>query len=190
MRIIAGDKRGAALLTPPDQSIRPTSDKTRGAIFNILAHASWCPPLFTQQHQVLDVFCGTGAFALEALSRGAGHACLIDQQKPALDLARANANKLGYEERCRFLSANATQLPAPPHGITEGFDLVFLDPPYHNNLVLPCLNSLMQGGWLAKNAVVVVETAKDETLTPPNGFMLKDNRRYGAAQVHFLVCAS
>lgn len=184
MRIIAGEKRGAKLLTPPDNSVRPTSDKTRGALFNILEHASWCPSLFQESKNVLDVFCGTGAFAFEALSRGAGQACLIDSAKASLDLARANAAKLGFDARCRFLGADATQLPAAP----TPFSLVFLDPPYQKNLVTPCLSALTAKGWLAKNAVIIVETAKDETIPLPAGFCEKDVRHYGAAQLRFLVC--
>lgn len=183
MRIIAGDKRGAKLQTPDNAFIRPTGDRARQALFNILAHAAWAPPLFTSATAVADLFCGTGALALEALSRGCGQAVLIDSSREALTLAERNAIHLGYKNRCRFLPADAARLPAATHPV----HLAFLDPPYNQGLVTPSLERLAAGGWLAPGAVVVAECEKNEAPTLPPGFSLADSRRYGVAKFLFMV---
>lgn len=183
MRIIAGKHRGAALTPPTDYSIRPTSDKVRGAIFNILQHASWAPFFFEESQSVLDVFCGTGAFGLEALSRGIGKAAFIDKAPASLKLARSNAEKLKCATQCRFMQEDASSLPAAPHA----FDLVFLDPPYRQNLLPQALAQLRAKGWLHAKSVVVAETAKDEKLAAPDGLSIMDERAYGETRAFFLM---
>lgn len=182
MRIIAGTHRGRALQTPQDGAVRPTSDKVRGAIFNIIAHAGFSNVVLDTQLRVADVFCGTGALGLEALSRGAGHAVFVDSSPTALALARRNAEHLKCGAACTFLQADAAQLPTA--GAPCG--LVFLDAPYHKNLVPPALAALAAQGWLAGNALVVVESARDEAFSAPAPFSLHETRCYGDTAVHFL----
>ena len=183
MRIIAGTLRGRTLEPPADLTIRPTSDKVRGAIFNILQHAAWAPHLFEETASVLDVFCGTGAFAFEALSRGMGRACLIDSARSSLDLARRNAEKLGLTAACRFIERAAHMAAEAPHP----FQLIFLDPPYGKNLVASALATLQDKGWLAQGAVIVVECAKQEPIELPPAFVMKDKRGYGATEAMFMI---
>jgi 16S rRNA (guanine966-N2)-methyltransferase len=183
MRIIAGDKRGTKLFSPEDESIRPTSDKARGAVFNILEHAGWAGALFAPETTVLDVFCGTGAFGLESLSRGAGQAVFIDSDASALHLAKTNAEKLGYQKRCRFQMSDAARLAAA----LQPARLVFLDPPYKKGLLAPALENLAANGWLEKGAILVAESRKDEATVAPQGFTARDSRSYGIAQFLFMI---
>jgi 16S rRNA (guanine966-N2)-methyltransferase len=131
---------------------------------------------------VLDVFCGTGAFGLEALSRGAAKAVFIDSAREALGAARHNASRMGALSQCEFLQANATQLPKA----RQGFELVFLDPPYHQKLLPPALSGLHAGGWLAQDAIVIIEHDEAETTVLPDGFHCVDMRRYGRAVVELI----
>ncbi|MDP9195657.1 MAG: 16S rRNA (guanine(966)-N(2))-methyltransferase RsmD [Pseudomonadota bacterium] len=184
MRIIGGKHRRRALLTPPDQEIRPTGDRLRETIFNLLAHAAWMERGL-QGLTVLDAFCGTGALGLEALSRGVGRAVFMDISQSSLDLARRNARALGEEGACTFLQVDATRPPAPP----VACDLVFLDPPYGKNLVPAALKALSENGWLAPHAVAVCETATTDPWQDVPGLVLKDTRIQGGIVVRFLVAA-
>jgi len=185
MRIVGGKHRGRALAAPEGESVRPTADRTREAIFNILAHAGWgdsgTSPL--TDARVLDAFCGTGAMGLEALSRGAAFATFIDKDARTITFARGNAEKLHESEHAHFLRSDATKPPpaAKPCGIA------FLDPPYGSDLVAPALNALADAGWFAVGAIVCVEfSAKQKEFAPPPRFDVLDTRRYGAAAVAFL----
>jgi 16S rRNA (guanine966-N2)-methyltransferase len=178
MRIIAGKLRGRRLLAPRGQAIRPTSDRAREALFDILEHGA--PPL--RDASFLDLFCGTGAIGLEAHSRGAAEVLLIESDRAALKLAEANIARLGGPSGVRVLARDASSLGPAPHP----FDLVFLDPPYRSNLAAPALEGLARGGWLAVGARVVVELAARDDLDPPPGFTLEDERRYGSAKFLFL----
>jgi 16S rRNA (guanine966-N2)-methyltransferase len=180
MRIVGGKHRGRRLEAPTDSAVRPTSDRTREALFNILAHAEWSSGL--DELTVLDAFCGTGALALEALSRGAGQAFFIDSAPASLALAKRNAELLGEAARCRFLRGDATHPPVPP----QPAHLVFLDPPYGKALAEPALMALSVTGWLAPGAICVVERASGAAFEAPVGFALLDERRYGATTVYFL----
>lgn len=177
MRVIAGEFRGRRLLSPQGDAIRPTSDRAREALFDILEHGE--PRL--REARFLDLFCGTGAVGIEACSRGAAQVLLIESDPEALRLARANLARIGTPAHVRLLAADAARLGAPP----QRFDLVFLDPPYHFGLALPALAGL-RGGWLAQGARMVVEMAAGETLEPPAGFSVEQERRYGAARFVFL----
>lgn len=182
MRIIAGQLRGRVLQPPATQAIRPSADKLRGAVFNVLAHA---PALAgcLEQARVLDVFCGTGALGFEALSRGASHACFMDADGAALALARHNAASLKVAAQSHFIQQDARQLAAhnaPP------FSLVFLDPPYGKGLLPPTLFALRSQHWLAAGAVLVVETGREEPPDFATGFELLDRRIYGRGAVCFL----
>jgi 16S rRNA (guanine966-N2)-methyltransferase len=187
MRIVGGNHRGRRLEAPGGRDTRPTSDRTREALFNILTHAGWGMAredggdLFAGA-VVLDAFSGTGALALEALSRGAAAAFLMDLSGPALATARRNAAALGEEGRCTFLRVDATRPPAAPAAAA----LAFLDPPYGRGLAEAALPALTARGWLAPGAVVVVETAAGDPLSLPSGFVLLDERRYGDTRITFL----
>ncbi|MEM9625927.1 MAG: 16S rRNA (guanine(966)-N(2))-methyltransferase RsmD [Pseudomonadota bacterium] len=173
MRIIGGLLRGKRLSSPPDRSIRPTSERAREALFNILDHAG-----LIAESRFLDLFCGTGAVGLEAFSRGASEVWLIDQDT---NLARANIEGLGRPDAVRAKAMDAGSLGAPPCR----FDVVFMDPPYRSGLAAPALSAL-GGGWLAKDALIVVELAAKERLDHPASFEVEQDRRYGAARLVFL----
>lgn len=193
MRIIAGLWRGR-LLEPlykePGQrsalhkTLRPTSDKVRGAIFNILEHGAWPQPLLHETVRVLDGFCGSGALGLEALSRGCASALFLDESAAALKLAKGNAETLKAEKLCAF---ELRDLSKPQRWRGKPFDLIFLDPPYRKNLGKPALENLAEGGFIAENAVAVVETAKNEDFTAPPGWELHTQRSWGDTAARFLV---
>ena len=179
MRIIAGSLKGRRLTPPSDRNSRPTADRAREALFSILTSRDAIP----QGGRVLDCFAGTGALGLEALSRGAGHATLVEQNPAALKVIQANIRDLGQEQNCTLLKADATKLPPAPLGCS----LLFLDPPYHQGLIVPCLQALQIRGWMAAGATIVVEMAADEDIQPPPGFQVDDERRYGAAKILILI---
>jgi 16S rRNA (guanine966-N2)-methyltransferase len=184
MRIVAGKFRGKALLSPPDDSIRPTSDRAREAMFNILG--SRLSPHF-EGLRVLDLFAGTGALGLEALSRGAASAVFVDTGAEARGLIRDHIEAFGIAGVAKLLRRDATALG--PAGTMGPIDLVFLDPPYGKGLGEQALVSLRQGNWLAPDAMLVLEDSADVALDLPAGFVLDDRRLYGAAAVHFLSLA-
>jgi 16S rRNA (guanine966-N2)-methyltransferase len=135
---------------------------------------------------VIDAFCGTGALGLEALSRGARGALLVDAHRTALDLARTNAQALGLAPICQFWQRDATRLDPRPAG-QDPASLVFLDPPYHQNLVIPTLESLSNDDWLVQSGTtLVVETERDLTLTLPPGFQVVAQKSHGAATLTLL----
>jgi len=189
MRIVGGKYRGRALQAPPGRDLRPTSDRAREAVFNILAHGiDW--PGFAPDGEgvtVLDVFCGTGAFAIEALSRGAGHAVLIDSDGVSLQYARRNAGAIGEARRITPLRLDATRLAPPPRAAKVPAALAFLDAPYDMGLSAPALVALAAKGWIGPGGLVVVETAADEDLPVPPAYETLDARTYGAARVTFLL---
>lgn len=179
MRIIAGVAGGRRLKTPEGRDVRPTSDKVRGAIFNALQARG-----AVEGAAALDVFCGSGALGLEALSRGAEHCTFIDNNKVSLALAKENAKALGFE--ATFIFADAVKLKTAP----KKFSLVFLDPPYNKNLVVPALEKLMTGGWVEDDAVCVVETEKGFKGIFPAAFHVLDEKIYGDTKVIFLSVSS
>jgi 16S rRNA (guanine966-N2)-methyltransferase len=173
-----------SLTAPSDPKIRPTSDKVRGAIFNILSHADWPHDLFDEKTRVLDVFCGSGALGLEALSRGAGFALFVDGAPHALKLAKENAQALKLENQCQFEMRDMAQAQ---RWREKPFQLLFLDPPYRKNLPLPALEHLVEGGFVAKGAVAVLESAKQEQLPTPKGWTLHTRRAWGNTAATFLI---
>ena len=185
MRIVGGSLRGRRLVAPPGAAIRPTADRAREALFNILQHSLlMTAPLAGSA--MLDVFAGTGAVACEALSRGAASAVLIDSDRAALACARHNLEALGLADRATLLQLDATKLP--PAASPARF--AYLDPPYRSGLAAPALASLAGGGWLAPRALVVVELAtRGEEFSPPDRFTVRDERRYGAARLVFLTAS-
>jgi len=185
MRIVGGASRGAKLEAPEDGSIRPTADRTREAVFNILSHGRFgeAPPY--RDAVVLDAFCGTGAMGLEALSRGAGHLVLMDKDPAAITVAGRNVTRLGAAGRCEIIRADATK---PPRA-RRAASLIFLDPPYREDLAVSALAALDAAGWIAAGAVVVVETDLRDPLEAPAGFTLIDDRRQGRARLRILLRA-
>jgi 16S rRNA (guanine966-N2)-methyltransferase len=163
--------------------VRPTSDKVRQAIFNILEHNDFGDGFALQDARIIDLFAGTGALALEALSRGARFALLIDDDAGSRALLRRNVEALGLTGATKIWRRDATKL-GPRAG--DAFDLAFLDPPYRRGLVGPALATLREGLWLRSGALVVVETAEDEELPPLEGFEPLDERIYGETRVLFL----
>ena len=184
MRIVGGSHRGRRLTAPAGKDTRPTTDRPREALFNILAHADWGPDGGSPVDGALavDAFCGTGALGLEALSRGAEHCTFLDLGRAALEAVRANVAQLGEAERATVLRADATKPPPPKRPCT----LAFLDPPYGQGLAPRAMEGLAKGGWLAPGALLVVEVGEGDPLPPPPGFEALDDRRYGDTRLLFL----
>lgn len=177
MRIIAGQFRGKALLSPGDESIRPTSDRAREAVFNILASRIG---VHLDGLKVLDLFAGTGALGLEALSRGAQGAVFVETGAEARGIIRDHIEAFGAGGIAKLLRRDATALG--PAGTMGPFDLVFLDPPYGKGLAETALAALAANGWIADAALAIAETGAKESFAPPAGFEPLDERAYGAAK--------
>ena len=173
MRIVGGRLRGRNLAAPKSQAIRPTVDRLREALFNILMHAYDNP---IAGARVLDLFAGTGALGIEAVSRGAAYALFVDDGVEARALLRNNTEALGLGGTTRIFRRDATKL-GPAHPV-EPFSLVFLDPPYARKLAEKALASLRDGGWLTPSALLVVEEAKAAAFAAPEGFEELERRDY------------
>ncbi len=181
MRIIGGRFRGRKLAAPQSQIVRPTSDRLRESIFNILAHGQGDP---VSGVRVIDLFAGTGALGLEAMSRGAAFALFIDDGAEARALMRQNVEALGLGGTTRIFRRDATRL-GPVHPLAP-FSLAFIDPPYRRGLAEKSLVALRDGGWLEPGAIVVVEEAADAEFAPPHGFLEIERRRYDDTQLVLL----
>jgi 16S rRNA (guanine966-N2)-methyltransferase len=175
VRIIAGRHKGRRLTAPSGAETRPTSDRARQALFDMLMHAPWAEGAI-RGAAVLDAFAGTGALGLEALSRGAASAVFIENARPALAALRANIAGCGASELCRVVAADAK---TPPQGTACG--LVFLDPPYGQGLVPVALVALAKAGWVAPGALIVAEVGAEDA--PPTITGLLVERRHGAARL-------
>jgi 16S rRNA (guanine966-N2)-methyltransferase len=188
MRIVAGRLRGRKLTLPPGLDIRPTADRTRQALFDVLEHGRFSADggSAVVDAVVLDAFSGSGALGLEALSRGAAAASFMDANRSALEAARANAKALGLSGN--FILADARN---PPRARVPA-SLVFLDPPYDQGLAGPALLALAAACWMAAGAVVSLELSSREAaaFTPPQGFATLDERRYGKARILLLRAMS
>jgi len=181
VRIVAGKHRGKTLLSPGDESIRPTSDRAREAIFSIVS--SRIGPNLAGL-RVLDLFAGTGALGLEALSRGAASVVFVDTGSEARGLIRDHIEAFGAGGVAKLLRRDATDLG--PAGTMGPFNLVFLDPPYGKGLGEKALASLAAGKWLAPDAIIVLEEGIEAELKLPPGFIIELRRQYGAAAVRLL----
>jgi 16S rRNA (guanine966-N2)-methyltransferase len=180
MRIVGGRLGGRTLASPRSGAIRPTSDRLRETVFNVLAHGHDDP---VPDARVLDLFAGTGAMGLEALSRGASFAVLVDHGAEARGLLRSNIEALGLGGATRVFRRDATRMGSL--GPMEPFTLVFCDPPYGKGLADRALASCAAGGWLAPDALVVVEEAQGIEVALPPGFEELERRDYGETQVVF-----
>ncbi len=184
MRIVGGRFKGRRLESPADRRIRPTSDRAREALFNLLGHGPYGGPAGPMPigRDVLDVFAGSGALGLEALSRGARHISFIENAPDALRLLKQNSDGMATEDDIAVVRRDATRPgPAP-----RAHDLVLMDPPYHSGLAYPALAALVSEGWLSEDGIIAIELAKDEAFETPSGFDLLEDRRYGAARLVIL----
>ena len=178
MRIVGGRFRGRPLTGPRTMAVRPTSDRLRETLFNVLAHAYEDP---VEGARVLDLFAGTGALGLEALSRGASSVLFVDDSTEGRGLVRANVDALGVAGITKVFRRDATRLGAVHPN--QPFTLVFCDPPYGRDLATAALASAAKGGWFAPGALVVVEEAAGAALTLPAGLTPLEERDYGDTRV-------
>jgi 16S rRNA (guanine966-N2)-methyltransferase len=183
MRIVAGAYRGRTLVAPKGQSVRPTAERARQALFNVLEHAPWSRQNWADV-RVIDGFAGSGALGLEALSRGASFCLFVEGDRAARAATLANLAALGLSDRGRVLGQDLTRLGA--RGIEAPFDLAFLDPPYGSGLAEGALAALRGGGWLAPGALAVVERGAGEGALAVEGYAPLDQRAWGKARVTFL----
>ncbi len=181
MRIVGGKLKGHSIAPPHGSATRPTTDRVRESIFNILAHG--IEGLELEGARVLDLFAGTGAMGLEAISRGARFCQFVDDSAEARGLIRKNADALGVIGLAKIWRRDAADLgPCSPQ---PGFDLVFADPPYGKGLGEKALQSLVAGQWLNAGAIVVLEEAAKAEISPVDGLSLIDERHYGDTKVIF-----
>lgn len=185
MRIVAGKHRGLTLATPKDDRVRPTSDRVREAVFNVLAHNDFGIGFKLEGARVLDLFAGTGALGLEALSRGAAYVLFVDDHFESRGLIRRNVEAAHATGATKIWRRDATALSEMPVNAGGPFDLVFLDPPYRKGLGERALARLHEGEWITRDARLVFECADDENPAVA-GFNVLDERHYGAAKVLFL----
>jgi 16S rRNA (guanine966-N2)-methyltransferase len=181
MRIIGGRLRGRALAAPKSQAIRPTADRLRETLFNILAHAYDDP---VSDARVLDLFAGTGALGIEAVSRGAAFVLFVDDGAEARALLRQNVEALGLGGMTKVFRRDSSKL-GPAHPL-EPFSLAFLDPPYGKGLAEQALASARDGGWLTPGALIVVEEASQATFAAPAGFEELERRAQSDSELIFL----
>lgn len=179
MRIVGGSHKGRRLTAPDGRVTRPTSDRARESLFNILAHS---PLVDLDGAEVVDAFAGSGALGLEALSRGAAHVWFLESHHAALAALKINVAELREQDRATILRADATKPPVAIRPCT----LALLDAPYDKELSAACLSALAEKGWLAPGALAVVEVAAREALPVPPGFTVENERTYGAARLVFL----
>jgi 16S rRNA (guanine966-N2)-methyltransferase len=181
MRVVGGRLKGRNIASPTTQAIRPTADRLRESLFNILIHAYESP---IADARVLDLFAGTGALGIEAVSRGAKFTLFVDNGSEARALLRNNVEALGLGGVTKVYRRDAADL-GPAHPV-EPFSLVFLDPPYRMKLAEKALASLRDGGWLTPGALLVVEEAKDAAFAAPDGFEELERRAYDDTEFTFL----
>ena len=176
MRIVAGAWRGRGLAGPVGTSTRPTADRARQALFDMIVHAPWSRDVPLDDAIVLDAFAGTGALGLEALSRGARQAVFMENDRAAISTLEANIVHCGADERARILACDALRPPRSSLPATY----VFLDPPYGQDLAVRSAEALRMAGWISEGTVVIVETRREETITLP-GELVAD-RAHGLAR--------
>lgn len=188
MRIVGGRHRGRPIAAPEGLAVRPTADRTRESLFNILTQGRLAgppPSSVVEGAKVLDAFAGSGALGLEALSRGAGHVTFLEEQAAALTALERNVATLGAGAATTVLRGDVLRPPRP--GEAEGpAALILMDPPYNQGLAEPALAALDAAGWIAQAALVTVELMKSEPFDPPAGFETIDERIYGKARVVIL----
>ena len=187
MRIVAGRLKGRAIVAPAGQGTRPTSDRARQAVFNVLEHAAWAESF--QGLRVIDLFAGSGALGFEAMSRGAVFCLFVETDEAARGAIRENAEAFGVMGAIRVHRRSAVDLGPRPRSDGEAFGLAFLDPPYGKGLGEQALAKLIEGDWLSPGAIVALERGSDEPEIETPGYERLDARDYGAARVLFLRVA-
>ena len=181
LRIIGGSRRTRRLETPVGRKVRPTSERVREAIFNILQHSNLSGQSLDGA-KALDLFSGTGALGLEALSRGANYVMCIENDSAAIACITSNVESLDFKSHVKIIQADATNLPKAPFE----FDYVFLDPPYGHGYAIPSLHSIDQGQWLKNKAIVILESSEKEALNIPAQFESLQCRVYGTSLIQIL----
>jgi len=184
LRIVAGRLKGRPITAPEGQGTRPTSDRARQAIFNVLEHAAWAEGL--RGARIMDLFAGSGALGFEAMSRGAAFCLFVETDEAARGAIRENADAFGIMGATRVHRRSAIDLGVRPGSDWEAFDLAFLDPPYGKGMGEQALARLIDGNWLSPKALVVFERGADEPEINTPGYERLDTRDYGAARVLFL----
>lgn len=181
MHIFSGSLKGRKITSPKGKSVRPTSGRTREAIFNILTHGNFLSDSHTavEDSRVLDLYCGSGALAFEAISRGASHAVLIDIENNNLETVRSNAQRMGIDAQITCIRSDSSN-PPPAR---MACNLVFIDPPYKSGLAQKTLSNIAKSGWLSENAIIVMELEKREDVPIPEGFEIITERKYGITKI-------
>ena len=179
MRIIAGKYKNRVIPTLKNSGYRPSTAKFREALFSILSSGEFAKSQILLGANILDVYSGSGAISFEAISRGAGSACLIDNNADNLRIAREFAEKIGANDNMNFLQIDALFLPKS----TRTFEIVFIDPPYYRNMAVKTIKSLISNGWLANGAVAAIELAKNEHMDEIDGLELLKNNIYGNSRL-------
>ena len=182
MRVVAGTLRGRPLITPMHGGLRPTSDRVRESVFNILAHG--IDDFSLVGARVVDLFAGTGALGIEAISRGASFCVFVEDNADARAIIRRNVEEFGLTGQTRIFRRDATDLG--PAGARDAANLMFLDPPYGKRLANKALESAVTGGWLSPGALCVCEERAGEPIEPPKVLRVQDRRTYGDTQIVFL----
>jgi 16S rRNA (guanine966-N2)-methyltransferase len=184
VRIVGGKHRGRALATPEGGALRPTSDRVRESIFNVLTQGGrkLGGRDVVRDARVLDGYAGTGALGIEALSRGASAVTLMDNAEKSLMLCRANVAAIGEQSNIQVLAGDCLI----PVRAAAGCGLIFLDPPYRSDAATPALLALTEAGWITAGAICVVELATAEKFDAPESFEVLDERTYGSTRVVFL----
>lgn len=194
MRIVGGAHKGRTIAAPPGDLIRPTGDRVREALFNILAHHDFSDELGgdfdLEGARVLDLFAGTGALGIEALSRGASFTLFVDDHADARAAVRENMETLGLTGNAKLYKRDATRLGPRPGSVGPQFSLLFADPPYRKGLAELALASALAGDWLTPHALCVVEENVEAGFAAPKGFREFDRRKYGYTEIAFLALAA
>lgn len=177
MRIVGGTLKGRLLKAPPSSEVRPTADRVRQSIFNILESHG----ITYEDRAVLDVFAGSGALGLEALSRGCPEGTFLDKSDISIKTLLSNVNSLKVDSRVKILKRDVFQISES----SQPFGLVFLDPPYEKNLLSPCLFHLKENGWIGKGSWLVMEMGGKEPFSPSPFYDIWQDRLYGTARVVF-----
>lgn len=186
MRITAGRFRGRTLFAPAGLSTRPTADRVRQAVFNMLAHNDFDCGFALEEARVIDLFAGTGAMGLEALSRGAAYCLFVEEAAEARAVIREHVESFALTGSTKVWRRDATDLGAMGPGSGGPFCLAFLDPPYRKGLLAPALAALRDGGWLTPDAILVCECAADEDVPDVEAFTRLDDRSHGEARIVIL----
>lgn len=188
MRIVSGSLRGRNIATPGGRGTRPTSDQTRESIFNILAHAEWAPDM--DGAIVADIFAGSGALGLEAISRGAKFCLFVETEPKARGAIRDNIDKMNLFGVTRLHRRDATKLKVAPGNLRGPFTHIFMDPPYNKGLWKPVLARLQSQGLVAENGIIILEVAAEEEDVELAGYTIHVDRTWGAARVIFMSANS